>query len=329
MKKLLLAVAFCVVLFAGVLIAPLATHAETYPSRPITLIVPYPAGGPTDQLARQIGPKLAEKLGQSVIIENVSGGGTNIAGQRVARATPDGYTLLLHNLQISANVALYPTLPFDTEKDLTPIAFINRNPLVLTGRKSLAAKTLPELVDWMKSTPAKMAHPGTGSTGHLATFLLAQAMGVKVDHIPYRGAAPALQDVVGGHVDLFFATPQQVVGQVASGEIKAFGITSSEPSPLFPGVQPFSKTYGSKLEVFYWHALFTPAGTPRPVIDQINAALQSTMDDPALLKAWAETGTAPYPKEQRTPEGAAAYLKKEIAHWGAVVRENHIEPPTN
>ena len=322
MKKLLLAFACTAVVVA-------TAHAQPYPSRPINLIVPYPAGGPTDQLARQIGPKLGEKLGQNIIIENVSGGGTNIAGQRVARATPDGYTLLLHNLQISANVALYPSLPFDTERDLTPIAFINRNPLVLTGRKSLAANSLPELAAWMKTTPAKMAHPGTGSTGHLATFLLAQAIGVKVDHIPYRGAAPALQDIVGGHVDLFFATPQQVIGQVASGEIKAFGITTNEPSPLFPGVAPFAKTYGPKLEVFYWHALFVPAGTPRPVIDKINAALQETMDDPALLKAWAETGTGPYPKEQRTPEGAAAYLKKEIAHWSEVVRENKIEPPTN
>jgi tripartite-type tricarboxylate transporter receptor subunit TctC len=313
---------------AAVTTIPIA-NAQTYPSRPVTLIVPYPAGGPTDQLARQIGPKLADKLGQNFIVENVSGGGTNIAGQRVARATADGYTLLLHNLQISANVALYPSLPFDIEKDLTPIAFINNNPLVLTGRKSLAASSLPELAAWMKTQPAKMAHPGTGSTGHLATFLLAQAMGVKVDHIPYRGAAPAIQDIVGGHVDLFFATPQQVVGMVRSEQIKAFGITAKEPSPLFPGVASFAQSFGPKLEIFYWHALFTPAGTPRPVIDKLNAALQEAMDDPALLKAWAETGTAPYPKEQRTPEGAAAYLKKEIAHWGEVVRENKIEPPTN
>jgi tripartite-type tricarboxylate transporter receptor subunit TctC len=326
MRKLPLGVLGC----SAVIVAAMSlASAQTYPSRPVTLIVPYPAGGPTDQLARQIGPKLAEKLGQSFVIENVSGGGTNIAGQRVARATPDGYTLLLHNLQISANVALYPSLPFDTEKDLTPIAFINNNPLVLTGRKSLAANSLAELAVWMKTQPAKMAHPGTGSTGHLATFLLAQAMGVQVDHIPYRGAAPAIQDIVGGHVDLFFATPQQVVGMVRSEQIKAFGITAKEPSPLFPGVASFAQGYGPKLEILYWHALFTPASTPRAVIDKLNAALQETMDDPGLVKAWAETGTAPYPKEQRTPEGAAAYLKKEIAHWGDVVRENKIEPPTN
>jgi tripartite-type tricarboxylate transporter receptor subunit TctC len=201
-------------------------QAQSYPSRPVTIVVPYPAGGPTDQVARQIAPKFSTRFGHNFIVENVSGGGTNIAGQRVARAAPDGHTLFVHNLQISANVSLYKSLPFDTEKDFLPIAMINSNPLVLVGRKTLAASTLPELAAWMKTTPARMGHPGTGSTGHLATFLLAQALGVEVTHVPYRGAAPMLQDTLGGHIDLFFATPQQVVGQFASGAVKVFGITS-------------------------------------------------------------------------------------------------------
>jgi len=303
--------------------------AQSYPSRPVTIVVPYPAGGPTDQVARQIAPILSAKFGHNFIVENVSGGGTNIAGARVARAAPDGHTLFIHNLQISANVALYKTLPFDTEKDFTPIAMINSNPLVLIGRKSLEANTLPELVAWMKTTPAKMAHPGTGSTGHLATFLLAQALDVKVDHIPYRGAAPMLQDALGGHIDLFFATPQQVVGQVASGAVKAFGITSKETSPQFPGVPSFVQAYGPALEVSFWHIFLVPAATPAPVIAALNAAVQEALQDSAILAAWAASGMAPYPPEQRTPEGAAAYLKKEIAHWGQVVRDNKIEAPTN
>ena len=184
-------------------------------------------------------PKFSAKFGQNFIVENVSGGGTNIAGQRVARAAPDGHTLYIPNLQFSANVALYKTLPFDTEKDFAPIGMINNNPLVLTARKSLPANTQTEFAAWMKANKARMAHPGTGSTGHLATFLLAQALGAEVTHIPYRGAAPALQDILGGHVDLFFATPQQVVGNVTAGEIKAFGITSREPSPLLPQVPSF------------------------------------------------------------------------------------------
>ena len=191
MKRLLIAAVLVIAGAAG-------AGAQNYPSRPVTLIVPYPAGGPTDQLARQIAPRFSARFGQNFIVENVSGGGTNIAGQRVARAAPDGHTLLIHNLQFSANVALYPTLPFDTEKDFIPVALLNNNPLVLTGRKSIPANSLAELATWMKSNTAKMAHPGTGSTGHLSTFLVAQAMGVKVDHIPYRVAAPALQDIIGG-----------------------------------------------------------------------------------------------------------------------------------
>jgi len=232
--------------------------AQDYPSRTVTIIVPYPAGGPTDQLARVLAPKFAEKLGQNFIVENISGGGTTIATGRVARGAKDGHTLLLHNLQISANVALYPKLNFDTEKDLVPVTFINQNPLVLVGRKSLAANTLSELLATMKKTQVRMAHPGTGSTGHLATSLLAKEAGVEVVGVPYRGAAPALQDIAGGHVDLFFATPQSVVQTVANGQMKAFGITSKTASPQFPHVASFVDALGPKLEILYWHALFVP-----------------------------------------------------------------------
>jgi tripartite-type tricarboxylate transporter receptor subunit TctC len=291
--------------------------------------VPYPAGGPTDQVARQIAPKLAAKLGQSFVVENVSGGGTNIAGQRVARSAPDGTMLFIHNLQISANVALYKSLPFDTEKDFLPIAMINSNPLVLVGRKTLEAQTLPELVAWMKKNPARIGHPGVGSTGHLATALLAQALGVEVTHIPYRGAAPMLQDTLGGHIDLFFATPQQVIGQFASGEVKVFGITSKDTSPQFPGVPSFVATYGPKLAIDFWQIMLAPAGTPKPIVDALDGALQEAMDDPEILKVWAASGMAPYPKAQRTPAGATAYLKSEIDRWGQVVRDNNIEAPAN
>jgi len=306
-----------------------AAQAQSYPTRPVTIIVPYPAGGPTDQVARQIAPKLAAKFGQSFVVENVSGGGTNIAGQRVARSAPDGTMLFIHNLQISANVALYKSLPFDTEKDFLPIAMINSNPLVLVGRKTLEAKTLPELVAWMKKNPARVGHPGVGSTGHLATALLAQALGVQVTHIPYRGAAPMLQDTLGGHIDLFFATPQQVIGQFASGEVKVFGITSKDASPQFPGVPSFVATYGPKLAIDFWQIMLAPAGTPKPIVDAIDRALQEALDDPEILKVWAQSGMAPYPKMQRTPAGATAYLKSEIDRWGQVVRDNNIEAPAN
>jgi tripartite-type tricarboxylate transporter receptor subunit TctC len=321
-------------LFAAALAALAASaaaplHAQSYPSRPVTIIVPYPAGGPTDQVTRQIAPKMAGKLGQNFVVENISGGGTNIAGQRVAHAAPDGYTLMVHNLQVSANVSLYKSLPFDTEKDFLPIAMINSNPLVLVGRKTLPATTLPELVAWMKTTPAKMGHPGVGSTGHLATALLAQALGVEVTQIPYRGAAPMLQDTLGGHIDLFFATPQQVLGQFASGEVKVFGITSKEPSPQFPGVPSFVSLYGPKLNIDFWQIMLAPAALPKPIVTALDDAVQDALTDPAILKSWAASGMVPYPKAQQRPEGAATYLKSEIARWGEVVRDNKIEAPAN
>lgn len=300
--------------------------AQDYPSRTVTIIVPYPAGGPTDQLARVLAPKFSEKLGQNFIVENVTGGGSTIATGRVARAAKDGHTLLLHNLQISANVALYPKLTFDTAKELTPVAFINRNPLVLVGRKSLAADTLPELFALMKKTQVRMAHPGTGSTGHLATSLLAQEAKVEVVGVPYRGAAPALRDIAGGHVDLFFATPQSVVQTVASGQMKAYGITQKASSPQFPKVASFVEALGPKLEIFYWHALFVPGGTPKAVIDKLNGVLVGVLDDPAIIKAWAATGVAPFGKDQRSPQAAHALMQSEIARWGQVVRENKIQP---
>jgi hypothetical protein len=164
--------------------------AQDYPNRNITLIVPFAPGGATDILARTLAPHLAAKLGQTVVVENISGGGASIGPSRVARAAPDGYTLLIHNLAISAMGSLNPKLPFDVEKDLAPIAFVNNNPIVLIGRPSLPARTLPELIAWMKSTPAKMAHVGVGSTAHLSNTLFAQAIGASVDHIPYRGTGP-------------------------------------------------------------------------------------------------------------------------------------------
>ena len=318
------AVALAVVGFL-VFVAPVP--AQQYPSRTVTIIVPYPAGGPTDQVARVLAQALSDKLKQNFIVEDVSGGGTTIATNRVAKATPDGYTLLIHNLQISANVALYKNLPFDTEKDLTPVMFINHNPLLLVGRKTLEPNTLAELLAMMKKSTLKAATPGVGATGHLATSLLAQEAKVAIDLIPYRGAAPALQDILGSHVDLFFATPQSVLKQVAAGTMKAYGITSSEKSPDFPTAESFVKIFGPKLEILYWHALFVPTGTPEAVIDKLNATLQEIVSDPALIKSWAETGVTPYAKDKRTPAAGRAMLKSEIARWGQVVHDNKIEGP--
>jgi tripartite-type tricarboxylate transporter receptor subunit TctC len=298
--------------------------AETYPTRTVTIIVPYPAGGPADESARTLAQFLSDKLKQSFIVENVAGGNTIVGMEKVARSTADGTTLLFANLQISANVTLYSNLPFDTVKDFVPVMLVNRNPLILAGRTTLEPKTLADLIALMKTQRLKAAIPGYGATGHLATALFAQEAGAKLDLIPYRGAAPAVTDLLGGHVDLFFGTPQSFVQQVATGALRDYGITAKDALPEFPHAESLSKMLGPKLNVVYWQAIFAPAGTPAAVIKTLNDALQQAVSDPAIVKNWAAQDVSAFPPEERSPAAAAAFLKSEIARWGEVIRDNNI-----
>lgn len=321
MKRILAAVLTSLVFVAAA--AP--ASAQPYPNRNVTLIVPYSAGGPVDQLARQIATALSAKLKQTFVVENVTGGSTITGTNRVAHATPDGYTLLVHNLQIAANATLYKNLPYDTEKDLAPVMFVYRNPLVLVGRPSLSVSTLTDLVAMMKKQRTKAAIPGFGSTGHLATALLAQEAKVGIDIIPYRGGAPMLTDVMGDHVDISFGTPQQVGPFVNAGKLKAFGVTQAEKMPEFPQADSFVKMLGPKFDISFWEAVFAPAGTPDDVIKTLNKALEdAVVTNPDILKQWATDGVSPYPKDQRSPEAGRAILKSEIGRWGKVIRDNNI-----
>ncbi|HEX5508999.1 MAG TPA: tripartite tricarboxylate transporter substrate-binding protein [Pseudolabrys sp.] len=299
--------------------------AQQYPSRTITIIVPYPAGGPTDTTAREIARGLSDRLKQNVIVENVTGGGTIIATNKLAKADPDGYTLMLHNLQISANATLYKNLPFDTEKDLTPVMLVNKNPLVLLGRNTLAPNDFKGLLALMKKQTLKAAIPGYGATGHLATTLLAQETKTKIDEIPYRGSAPAMNDLLGGHVDLFIATPQAAVPQVKAGKLKAYAVTSKEKLADLPTAAPLATELGPKFDIIYWQAIFAPAKTPAAVLKKLNATLQDVVADPALVKRWKVEGFDAFPKNQLSMEAGRAFLKSEIARWGKVIRDNNIK----
>jgi len=305
-----------------------AAMAQDYPAKAVTVIVPFPAGGPTDQVARGLAAKFAERLGQPFVVENVTGGNTIIACNRLARAAPDGYTLLVHNLQISANPALYGAkLPYDTERDITPVGFINHNPLVLVGRSALAPKTLAELVAEMRAHSLNFAHPGVGTTGYITTALFLQQAKLEALLVPYRGAAPALQDMIGNHADLFFTTPQSVLPLISAGKLRAYGITAKEPYAQFPGVASFVDQYGPKLEIQYWHALFAPAATPKAALEKLNGALAALLDDAATVKSWTATCVLPYAKEERSLQAAQALFKSEVARWSEVVRENNIHAP--
>ncbi|MBO0717185.1 MAG: tripartite tricarboxylate transporter substrate binding protein BugD, partial [Rhizobiales bacterium] len=308
----------------GSALMPAVADTQEYPSRNVTIIVPYPAGGPTDETARMVAQSLSRELKQSFIVEDIGGGGSIIGSEKVARATPDGYTLLVHNLQIAANVSLYENLPFDTVKTFTPVMLINRNPLVLVGRKTLEPTRLGDLVALMKQQRLKAAIPGYGTTGHLATTLFAQEAGVALDQIPYRGAAPAVTDLLGGQVDLFFATPPSVVQQVTTGALKAYGVTSKEKLAEFPTADSIPLTFGPKLDVVYWQAMFAPAQTPALVVEKLSKALQNAVADPALVKIWAAEDVSVFPPDQRSPAAASALLNSEIARWGQVIRDNKI-----
>ncbi len=309
----------------GVVVFAAPVPAQQYPSRTVTIIVPYPAGGPTDTTAREVANFLTKKLGQSFIVENVTGGSTIIATGRLAHAAPDGYTLLMHNLQIAANVTLFKTLPFDTEKAIVPVMLVNQNPLVIVGRPGLPANNLKELIALMKKERLKEALPGIGTTGHLASALFAQVANVQIDFIPYRGAAPAMNDLLGGHVDLFVGTPQSVVSLVESGKLKAYAVSAKEKLPRMPSAESLVDALGPKFDIVFWQGMFAPAGTPENVITAINAALQAAVSDPGVLKTWAEQGFAPFPKDQRSIAAANAMMKSEIARWGQVIRDNKIE----
>jgi len=308
----------------GIVLAAFPAFAQQYPSRPVTIVVPYPAGGPTDETARVVAQGLSERLKQSFVVEDLSGGNTILAMEKVAHAAPDGSTLLLHNLQIAANVTLYKTLPFDTVKDFASVMLVNRNPLILVGRSTLEPNTLTDLVLLMRQRTLKAAIPGYGATGHLATALFAELARAKLDLIPYRGATPAITDLLGGHVDLFFGTPQSVVQQAAMGRLKAYGVTSPERMPELPNAGSLVTLFGEKLDVVYWQALYAPAGTPAAVIQTLNKALNDVVADPAVVKAWAAQGVSVFPPEQRTPAAADVFLKNEIVRWGEVIRSNDI-----
>jgi tripartite-type tricarboxylate transporter receptor subunit TctC len=198
---------------------------------------------------------------------------------------------------------------------------VNNSPLVLVGRKDLQPNTLPELLAFMKKERLKAALPGYGATGHLATTLVAQEAKVPIDQIPYRGAAPAMTDLMGGHVDLFFGTPQSVLPQVKSGQLKAYGVTSQNELEQLPNVESLVKVLGPKLEILYWQAMYAPAGTPEAVINTLNAAMQEVVSDPTIIETWDTEGFVIYPKEMRTPAAANALLKSEIMRWGEVIRD--------
>jgi tripartite-type tricarboxylate transporter receptor subunit TctC len=317
---------FVAVCAAACLLIAGAASAQNYPSRPITMYVPYPPGGATDAIGRIIQDAMSQALGQTVVLENVGGAGGMIAAARAARAAPDGYTILLHQVALAAGMSLYKSLTFDAVKDFEPIGLINTAASTWSVRANLPANNFKEMVAWAKAPGrnVKIAHPGVGAFGHLAGVLVAQELGLTVTQVPYRGAGPALNDLLGGQVDMSSISAVQAAPLVQTGKIKAFAIIGRTRFSGLPDLPTFGELGYKKLDLDFWHMLLAPKGTPRPIIDKLNAALRKAITDPKVKAAFVAGGMDPFPADQMTPEAAAALLKSQIALWGEVIRSNNI-----
>jgi tripartite-type tricarboxylate transporter receptor subunit TctC len=313
-------------LFTLTTLAAAPAMAQDYPTRPITMIVPYPPGGATDTIGRIIQDSMSQKLGQQIIIENIGGAGGMIAAGRAAHAAPDGYTIVLHQVALAAGVTMYPKLAFDAEKDFVTIGLVNTAGTALAARGDLPPNNISELIRWLKEPGrnAKMAHAGVGSFGHLAGVLVTEELGVTVTHVPYRGAGPALNDLLAGMVDVSSQSTVVAGPLVRAGKLKAYAIIGRNRFAGLPDLPTMGELGYKKLNLDFWHMLLAPAGTPRPIIDRVNGALRTALADARVRKTFDEGGMDLFPPEQQTPEAAAALLKSEIKLWGDVIRANNI-----
>ncbi|HEY1542480.1 MAG TPA: tripartite tricarboxylate transporter substrate binding protein [Xanthobacteraceae bacterium] len=291
--------------------------AAGYPDRPVHWIVPYPPGGTTDLLARLIGQYLSEHLGQTFIIENRAGGGNNIGTEFVARAPADGYTVLLVNPANGINQTLYKNLKFDILKDFVPIAGITRVPNVMEVTPSFPAKTVAEFIAYAKAHPGKvnMASSGTGTSVHMSGELLMAMTGIKMAHVPYRGAGPALTDLMAGTVDVIFDNMPSSIGFIHAGKIRAVAVTTDKRSSALPDIPTVAETVPG-YEASAWFGMAAPKGTPKDVIDKLNATINEGLKDPKLVARLAELGGAPMPG---TPEDFGKVVSSEVAKWKKVV----------
>ncbi len=313
-------------MLAACLSATGAASAQTYPDHPITMIVGFPPGGADDASARIIQDAFQKALGQAVVVENIGGAGSMIAATKAARAEPDGYTIFLAQDALAANMTLYPDHSFDAEKDFVAIGMVNITANTFAGRPTLPANNFRELLTWMKAQGqnVKIGHPGVGSFGHLAEVLAVQEMGVKVIQVPYRGAGPALVDLLAGQVDLGTISAVVATPLVKADKLKAYALFGRTRLSGLPDVPTFLELGYKNVDIDFWHMLLAPAGTPKPIIAKLNAALRSALADPKVQKTYADGGMYEYAANDERPEFAAALLKREIARWGQVVRDNHI-----
>ena len=308
------------VLASAVLLAAAASAlAQPYPSRPVHLIVGFPPGGGVDINARLLAPKLSEYLGQQVVVENVPGAGTNIANERVARAAPDGHTLLINTAAVAINMSLYRNLPFDTLRDFAPVSVFSQSPNVLVVNAKLPAQNVKELVAMARSSPGKLNYSsaGVGTTQHLAAELFKLRTGTFIVHIPYKGTAPSMTALIAGEVDLSFANIPSIQGHLKSGRLRALAATAARRDPQLPEVPTMKEAGVAGVEVVVWYGVLAPAGTPRGIVQKLSEGIQRATRDADVRKRMLEQGAEPVGS---TPEEFSKLLREEVARWAEVVK---------
>ena len=312
---------------AALSLAAPAAHAQSYPQRAVTLVVPFAAGGPVDVVARILAEPMRKSLGQAVVVDNTTGAGGSLGVGRVARAAPDGYTLSIgHWSTHVVNGAVYP-LGYDLLKDLEPIAMVGGNPMIIVSKPQLPAANLKEMVAWVKANQEKVnvGTAGAGSSTHIAGIYFQNEIGAKLAFIPYKGTGPAMQDLLGGQIDMMVDQLSNSLPQVRGGKIKGYAITAKERSAAAPEIPTVDEAGLPGLHIAIWYGLWAPKGTPRDVIAKLNAAVVAALADAPTREKLAALGMEVVPRERQTPEALAAHQKAEIDKWWPIIKAADIK----
>lgn len=312
--------ALCAASVLSSLLFSASAFAETYPERAITMVVPFSAGGPTDTVARLVAERMSADLGQQIVVENIGGAGGTLGAANVAKADPDGYTLLLHHIGMATSPTLYRKLPYDG-LGFSYVGLVTEVPMVMVARKDFPPTDFAAFVDYVKNNADKvtMANAGLGAASHLCGMLFQSAIDTRFVTVPYKGTGPAITDLLGGQVDFMCDQTTNTTQQITGGTIKAYTATTPERLAIFPELPTVAEAGLPQLEVAIWHAIYAPGGTPEAVTARLSTALQTALADEGLAKAFADLGTAPSPAEDATPAALKVKLETEVARWKPVI----------
>jgi tripartite-type tricarboxylate transporter receptor subunit TctC len=300
-----------------------AAFAQDYPTGPVTIVVPFAAGGPTDTVTRLIADPMSAALGQPIVVQNVGGAGGTLAATQVAQAPADGHTLLMHHIGMSTAPSLYENLAYDPQTDFAPVGLVTNVPMTIIARKDFEPGTFEELVEYVKANADTVtyANAGIGAASHLCGMLFMEAIDTQLTTVPYQGTGPAMTDLLGGQVDFMCDQTTNTTGQIQGGEVKAYAVTTEERLETMPDLPTTAEAGLPDFQVGVWHGLYVPAGTPEEVIAKLTEALQTALQDENVIARFAELGTEPVPLEDATPEAHGEHLKAQIELWRPIIEE--------